>query len=117
MLISCALTDDSPTAHLPCKQDCGHDPVNDEALFSAALTGPSALPGELAGRAGGATGLAYDERMTLHCEDADSPHPERPDRIRAVLARLLSSGLAGVRPRCWGLIAMTSLLGWSRHST
>ncbi len=47
------------------------------------------------GALSGTTLLAYDERMTLHREDATMPHPERPDRIRAVIARLMSSGLAG----------------------
>ena len=47
------------------------------------------------GTPSGTTLLAYDERMTLHREDAAMPHPERPDRIRAVIARLMSSGLAG----------------------
>ena len=44
----------------------------------------------------GVTGLAFDERMTMHCEQSSAPHPERPDRIRAVIARLQASGLAGV---------------------
>ena len=39
--------------------------------------------------------LVFDERMQAHEEGRGSPHPERPDRIRAVVARLLSSGLAG----------------------
>lgn len=41
------------------------------------------------------TVLVFDERMEAHEEGRGSPHPERPDRIRAVVARLLSSGLAG----------------------
>lgn len=39
--------------------------------------------------------LAYDERMTLHAEGKWSSHPERPDRVRAVMARLAASGLTG----------------------
>ena len=39
--------------------------------------------------------LAYDERMTLHAEGIRSSHPERPDRVRAVMARLAASGLTG----------------------
>jgi hypothetical protein len=74
-------------------QECGHDPADDDTIFS-----PVHLPG-LAGRLQtvGPTLLAYDERMTLHEEDSESPHPERPDRIRAVIGRLLSTGLAGGR--------------------
>lgn len=40
------------------------------------------------------TALVYDERMERHVEGRHQPHPERPDRIRAVMARLLASGLA-----------------------
>lgn len=39
--------------------------------------------------------------MELHCEAEggyNSPHPERPDRLRAVMARLTASGLAGGPP-------------------
>ncbi len=94
--------------HLPCgltslvgclRQECGHDPEDDDALFSTEQQqqhGPglfAAVAQE--GMSPGTTLLAYDERMTLHEEDAASPHPERPDRIRAVIARLLSTGLAG----------------------
>ena len=44
------------------------------------------------------TVLAYDERMLLHRDESarGSPHPERPDRIRAVMARLERAGLTGV---------------------
>ena len=74
-------------------QDCGHDAVNDEALFSS-----MARRGEPPARPpAGVTGLAFDERMTMHSEQSSAPHPERPDRIRAVIARLQASGLAGVR--------------------
>ncbi|GMH41611.1 hypothetical protein BSKO_09521 [Bryopsis sp. KO-2023] len=38
--------------------------------------------------------LAYDDRMNLHAKGAGRPHPERPDRLTAVMSRLLSSGLA-----------------------
>ncbi|CAK0772037.1 hypothetical protein CVIRNUC_003922 [Coccomyxa viridis] len=71
-------------------QDCGHDAVNDEALFSsmARRGDPPARPPS------GVTGLAFDERMTMHSEQSSAPHPERPDRIRAVIARLQASGLA-----------------------
>lgn len=43
-------------------------------------------------------GGCRDERMELHCEGEDGysiPHPERPDRVRAVMARLTASALAG----------------------
>lgn len=81
-----------------CLQDCGHDAVNDEALFSSMprLGEASARPSS------GLTGLAFDERMTMHAEQSSAPHPERPDRIRAVIARLQASSLAGelATPAC-----------------
>lgn len=41
--------------------------------------------------------LAYDERM-LHHRSALPPHPERPERLQAIMARLKATGLAGVKP-------------------
>ncbi|CAD7702301.1 unnamed protein product [Ostreobium quekettii] len=38
--------------------------------------------------------IVYDDRMTMHQKGNSSPHPERPDRLRAIMSRLLSSGLA-----------------------
>lgn len=68
-------------------QDCGHAPAHDLALFDHTLMSqhtPS-TPRRVV--------LAYDERMTLHTEGSSSSHPERPDRIRVVMARLHASGL------------------------
>lgn len=40
--------------------------------------------------------LLWDDRMLLHEEHGgSSPHPERPDRLRAVVSLLLESGLGG----------------------
>ncbi|KAF5828660.1 hypothetical protein DUNSADRAFT_17276 [Dunaliella salina] len=39
--------------------------------------------------------LVWDERMELHEEGKVVPHPERPDRVRAVMSRILASNLAG----------------------
>lgn len=39
------------------------------------------------------TALIWDMEMEGH--EGDASHPERPDRLRAIMARLLSSGLAG----------------------
>ena len=74
-----------------CPQDCGHDPVNDEQLFSEGTS----LTGAMSS-AHRQCVLAWDERMAEHAEGGTHPHPERPDRVRAVIARLLSCGLAGV---------------------
>ncbi len=71
-------------------QDCGHAPSQDDELFDqrqspgAAASAPQRVV------------LAYDERMTLHVEGQESSHPERPDRIRAVMARLTASGITGL---------------------
>jgi len=75
-------------------QDCGHDVADDDALVKADPMAPAA--GQDAPAPGPqCTVLAWDERMTLHAEGRHNPHPERPDRLRAVMARLLDSGLAG----------------------
>ena len=78
-------------------QDCGHDPADDAALFDCGAAGALLPAGAPASDASDvlATVLVFDERMEAHEEGRGSPHPERPDRIRAVVARLLSSGLAG----------------------
>ena len=39
--------------------------------------------------------IVYDERMMLHDKGDGRPHPERPDRLKAIMARLMKSGLAG----------------------
>lgn len=68
-------------------QDCGHAPSQDLALFDHRQDSEQAPspPRRVI--------LAYDERMTLHTEGSFSSHPERPDRVRAVMARLQASGL------------------------
>ncbi|GJZ31221.1 histone deacetylase 5 [Tanacetum coccineum] len=42
-------------------------------------------------------GLVYDERMCRHSTPKGEPHPENPDRIRAVWDKLMS---AGIPKRC-----------------
>lgn len=81
----------SLTNYYTCLQDCGHDAINDDALFSSTAR----LGEQPAQPSSGVTGLAFDERMTMHAEQSAALHPERPDRIRAVIARLQASGLAG----------------------
>ncbi|XP_062189050.1 histone deacetylase 15 isoform X2 [Phragmites australis] len=41
------------------------------------------------------TAIGFDERMLLHCEIEvkPNPHPERPDRIRAIAASLAAAGV------------------------
>lgn len=71
-------------------EDCGHCPSNDNTLFDMSLIQPSVSESDKPKIA-----LLYDERMELHAEGGGTPHPERPDRIRAVVARILSTGLGG----------------------
>mmetsp|Transcript_9668 Transcript_9668/g.29296 ORF Transcript_9668/g.29296 Transcript_9668/m.29296 type:complete len:597 (-) Transcript_9668:192-1982(-) len=69
-------------------EDCGHERCNDKDLFCE-----TGFPAE-SKRVDSRIALLYDERMELHEEGHATPHPERPDRIRAVMAKLLASGLA-----------------------
>jgi len=102
--------------------ECNHFITEDSELFNTAVH-PDAQPPLSASIA--QCVLAYDERMMLHCEEdketdegdryddegnigggfssgggnsssRSTPHPERPDRIRSVMARLESEALAGV---------------------
>eukprot|EP00245_Coleochaete_scutata_P014866 TRINITY_DN6433_c0_g2_i1.p1 TRINITY_DN6433_c0_g2~~TRINITY_DN6433_c0_g2_i1.p1 ORF type:complete len:681 (+),score=171.23 TRINITY_DN6433_c0_g2_i1:191-2233(+) len=74
------------------------------------------------------TAVGYDDRMLLHCEMMkSSPHPERPDRLRAIMGGLAAAGLFPGRcvalpareigrkeiemvhtPRHWDLVESTS---------
>ncbi|KAL0033146.1 hypothetical protein WJX79_005419 [Trebouxia sp. C0005] len=67
--------------------DCGHAPSQDDELFDQRQSP------DIAASVPQRVVLAYDERMTLHVEGQGSSHPERPDRIRAVMARLTASGI------------------------
>jgi hypothetical protein len=61
--------------------------------------------------------VSFDERMLLHEEQADAErpnkpvHPERPDRLRAILARLHSTGIFPVR----GTSSLDSTRLFPRH--
>ena len=80
-------------------QDCGHFPHEDAQLMNGTFGGlhgsisASTSPAPRA-QTSARTVLVYDERMERHVEGRSQPHPERPDRIKAVMARLLASGLA-----------------------
>lgn len=88
---------------IPAPQDCGHCSLNDDEIFDPTPApewglGLDDLPGapprrRLQGDA--VVAISYDERMELHEEGPDSTHPERPDRIRAVMARLRAAQLLG----------------------
>ena len=44
---------------------------------------------------GQSVALVWDERMEMHEEGKVCPHPERPDRVRAIMSCILASNLAG----------------------
>jgi hypothetical protein len=100
---------------------CGHRPADDASLF-AGLSALSAATQQqqqqqqsvllklekvvAAQQQAGITGAArlsepvallWDDRMELHEEEGVgvSSHPERPDRVRAIMSRLAASGLTG----------------------
>ena len=71
--------------------ECGHHAQDNDDLFGQQST--FFYPGSNASSSQQVV-LAWDERMELHEEGKANPHPERPDRIRAVVARLMASGLS-----------------------
>lgn len=80
-------------------QNCGHCSLNDNDIFNPSPAfegGLGDMPGALLCprlQGDALVAISYDERMTLHEEGGTSTHPERPDRIRAVLARLQAARL------------------------
>lgn len=95
-----------------CTQECGHNMLTDAALVSAEVPMPEIAPAadddmdappppQPQRPHSNATVLCYDERMTEHEEGKPNPHPERPDRIRAVMARLKRQGLLGMCVVWW----------------
>lgn len=74
--------------------DCGHSSEQDEALFDSSSSG-SGQPIATSPAAGQPL-IVWDDEMLLHEEGKAVPHPERPDRLRAIMARLVGNGLTGV---------------------
>lgn len=72
--------------------DCGHSNDEDDALLSC-----SAASADTAAAAAAPAGecplIIWDDSMLLHEEGKLEPHPERPDRLRAVMAQLTGNGL------------------------
>jgi len=94
-------------------EDCGHSRSEDSSIFWAGkaaqeeevlldMSEPEAVAKRAAAAAMAALerqqekriALVWDERMELHEEGKLLPHPERPDRVRAVMSRILASNLA-----------------------
>lgn len=87
-------------AHPAQCEECGHVFEHDASIFAPVLTPAEPVGAAVASpQASGLSTetlpavLCFDERMTAHAEGARHPHPERPDRIRAVMARLAQQGL------------------------
>lgn len=93
--------------------DCGHDLEQDAAIFDSAPTGRVNLDSMAFNSQ---PVLLWDEEMLLHEEGKASPHPERPDRIRAIMARLNRSGLAGRHSWHNPQLHMPLLVVGSKHS-
>jgi hypothetical protein len=72
--------------------DCGHSNEQDSELLTCSAVSADAAA---AGPAGECPLIIWDESMLLHQEGKLEPHPERPDRLRAVMAQLSSNGLTG----------------------
>lgn len=86
------------TGRVPLDEDlcynCGHLASADAELVLLSAP-PPIEPNHPPPGGDGRIALLFDERMELHDEvkAKGSPHPERPDRIRAVVARLMTTGL------------------------
>lgn len=81
-------------------QACGYMDGHEASIFDPLVASP---PRPALLRAAGTTVISYDERMLLHDENLLPLHPERADRIRAVMARLDAAQLTGGRAQQgWG---------------
>lgn len=91
--------------------DCGHMTAHDDDIFQPTVASAAALHRpRLQGDA--LTVISWDERMELHEEGGGgSMHPERPDRVRAVMARLQAAELAGRCRRLPGREASAEEIG------
>jgi hypothetical protein len=81
----------------PTCSDCGHSSEQDGSLFEAISSAVS--PAGTAAAAADRPLIIWDDEMLLHEEGKAVPHPERPDRLRAIMARLVGNGVAGVASR------------------
>lgn len=99
---------------VPVCDECGHDMATDAVLVTAdapALADDAEEPSR--GNQSNVTVLCYDERMTEHEEGKPNPHPERPDRIRAVMARLKRQGVLGTMVLLATRATHTAQIEWS----
>jgi hypothetical protein len=83
----------------PTCSDCGHSSEQDGSLFEAISSAESPAGTAAAAAAADRPLIIWDDEMLLHEEGKAVPHPERPDRLRAIMARLVGNGLAGAACR------------------
>ena len=73
-------------------QACGYMDGQETSIFDPVVP-PPRRTSMLA--ASGSAVISYDDRMLLHDENLQPLHPERADRLRAVMARLDAAQLTG----------------------
>jgi hypothetical protein len=95
----------------PTCSDCGHSSEQDGSLFEA-ISSAESTAGTAAAAAAGRPLIIWDDEMLLHEEGKAVPHPERPDRLRAIMARLVGNGPAGAACRSRNL-PVVALCVWS----
>eukprot|EP00882_Tetradesmus_deserticola_P016663 GHRQ01017804.1.p1 GENE.GHRQ01017804.1~~GHRQ01017804.1.p1 ORF type:complete len:313 (-),score=92.75 GHRQ01017804.1:197-1135(-) len=76
----------------PTCSDCGHSSEQDGSLFDPVSSADSVAGASVALNR---PLIIWDDAMLLHEEGKAVPHPERPDRLRAIMARLVGDGVAG----------------------
>lgn len=79
--------------------DCGHSNDQDSELLTCSAVSADTSTGAAAD--GSCPLIIWDDSMLLHEEGKLEPHPERPDRLRAVIAQLQGNGLTGTGRRTW----------------
>lgn len=80
--------------------DCGHSSEQDGTLFDGSsgiskTAAPLADPQQQVNK----PLIIWDDDMLLHEEGKAVPHPERPDRLRAIMAQLMGNKLTGAACR------------------
>lgn len=76
--------------------DCGHSSEHDGTLFdSSSGTSSAADVAAHSHHQHSKPLIIWDDDMLLHEEGKAVPHPERPDRLRAIMARLVGNQLTG----------------------
>eukprot|EP00878_Enallax_costatus_P001106 GHUV01001243.1.p1 GENE.GHUV01001243.1~~GHUV01001243.1.p1 ORF type:complete len:446 (+),score=139.99 GHUV01001243.1:316-1653(+) len=83
--------------------DCGHNCEADGALFDSSVRVSAQFAAVQ--QEGYAPIIIWDDSMLLHEEGKAVPHPERPDRLRAIMARLMGNQLTG---QCQRVAARTA---------